>query len=273
MIEALILGIVQGLTEFLPVSSSGYLVLAQLILPRFETPGALFEVVLHGGSLLAAVLYFKNDLMWIFKGLIGKISIQENANARSWITGIFIATIPVGIVALLAKSRIEALFDYPLVASIALLFTGAILFMGEWFQSKQKQENSNSDSIGLVSALKVGIAQAVALIPGVSRSGMTMAAGLSTGWSRVKAARFSFLLMLPAVAGAVVLESRDVYRAVQHGDIDISALFAGFIASFIASYLAIRLLMNIIRKYSFKPFAVYCLTVGTLSIVLQLILC
>ncbi len=272
MIKAFLLGLVQGLTEFLPVSSSGHLVLAQKIMPGFETPGAVFEVVLHGGSLLAAIIYFRYDLFWFYKGLTGNKTIRDNRDARSWISGIFIATIPVGVVGLLAKNWIESLFDSPLVVSILLIFTGMILFIGEWFHKNRKKENNESASVGLKAALCVGLAQTIALLPGISRSGVTMSAGLAFGWSRIKAARFSFMLMLPAVAGAVVLESHDVYKAVQEGGIDSMVLVTGFIASLVASYLAIRILMNIIRKYSYKPFAIYCLGIGVLSIVLQLIL-
>jgi undecaprenyl-diphosphatase len=270
MIKALLLGVIQGITEFLPVSSSGHLVLAQLILPGFKTPGTMFEVVLHGGSLLAVIIYFRNELLWFLKGLFSKLPAKENADARSWVLGILIATVPVGVVGVMGETAIETLFDNPLAVSIALCCTGVILFLGEWFQTFRKNVPNDSDTIRVAIALCIGLAQSVALIPGISRSGITMAAGLAAGWTRPKTARFSFLLMLPAITGALILKAGDIPNMISAGYVDLSALTAGFASAFAASYLAIACLMKIVQRYSFKPFAIYCLSIGTVSIVLQL---
>ncbi len=269
LLYSIILGIFQGITEFIPVSSSGHLVLARSVLPGFEVPGLMFDVILHGGSLLAVFVYFKKDLAWFFKGIKGNLSNHHNTNAQSWVKGIIIGTIPAGLIGVLAHDWFENLFKHPLTVSFTLCCTGIILILGEIVQKRKSNRADSSDFISVKMALWVGCMQSLALIPGISRSGSTIAAGMAGNWSREKATRFSFLLMIPAVAGAVALKAKDVPQFIAEGHIDILALIAGFIASFLAGYLSIAFLLKIIRKYSFVPFGIYCIFIGLISLLVQ----
>jgi undecaprenyl-diphosphatase len=269
---SLLLGILQGITEFIPVSSSGHLVLVRSVLPGFEVPGLLFEVILHAGSLLAVIVYFKSDLAWLLQGLMKKLSDQDRKNARSWLRGVFIGTLPAGLIGVVAHDWFEYLFDHPLAVSIALCCTGLILILGEWLQKKNALHSDSSEFISVKMAVWVGLTQSLALIPGISRSGSTIAAGMAGNWSREKAARFSFLLMIPAVAGAVLLKAENIPQFLIESQINLTALVIGFTASFAAGYLSIAFLLKVIRKYSFIPFAIYCIAVGTILFVIQIVI-
>ncbi len=251
-LDAIILGLVQGLTEFLPVSSSGHLVLFQGLL-GVAVPGVLFETIVHVGTLLSVVIYFRKRLLALLVGLFS----ADGAAARRYILWLAIGTIPAVIVGLLLKDVFEALFDQPIAAAGFLLVTGAILLATKWAPRR-------SHNVRAGSAVIMGVGQAMAILPGISRSGSTIAAGLFAGVDAEKAAEFSFLLSIPAILGALVL---------QLGDLDTSVpvawgpyLVGGFLA-FVSGLLAVYWLLKIVKKGQLHHFSWYCFAVGLIGFV------
>ena len=270
MLYAIILGVLQGISEFLPISSSGHLVLVQNILTGFDSPGLVFDVVLHAGTLVAVIAYYRRDLKWLINGCIGNLNPEDNKEAKQWTRMLLIGTIPAACIGVFAGEFIESMFENPLFTRVFLCGTGCVLFLGQWLSRKRTEKTSVKP---YTNALIIGFAQALALFPGISRSGSTMAAGLAVGWSRNKAARFSFLLMIPAVSGAVFLKIPEIPQLVSNGSVQISEFIAGFLAAVVTGYFSIILLLQIIRKYSFNVFAVYCLIVGGVSLAFNLFSC
>jgi len=242
-IGVILLGIVQGLTEFLPVSSSGHLVIIQSFLPGFSQPGILLDVVLHFGTLFSVAFFFRKKLLSYF-------------NTR-YLTLLVIGTLPAVVIGLLFKNQIEAFFQGVRVVGWALLVTGALNLLTDKFKTK-------TDVITKKNALLTGIVQAVAIIPGVSRSGSTIFASVAQGISKKEAAEFSFILSVPAVLGANILEmatSGDVLT----GSYPLYIL--GFLVSFVAGYIAISLVFKLISSKHFEYFAYYCFALGLLTII------
>ena len=242
-IGVILLGIVQGLAEFLPISSSGHLVIIQNFLPGFSQPGILLDVILHFGTLFSVAFFFRRKLFSYF-------------NAR-YLTLLVIGTLPAVIIGLLFKGQIETLFQSVKVVGWALLATGVLNLLTDKFKTK-------TDVITNRNALLTGIIQAVAIIPGVSRSGSTIFASTAQGINKKEAAEFSFILSVPAVLGANVLEmasSRDVIT----GSYPLYIL--GFLASFVAGYIAISLVFKLISSKHFEYFAYYCFALGILTII------
>lgn len=249
--EGLILGFVQGVTEFLPVSSSGHLALAQQLIPGFEQPGLLFDVVLHLGTLVAVILYFRQDLQQLLTSPFRQDiqSVQDRRYLRLLIVG----SIPTAIIGLTLKDTVEELFHRPVVVGALLLVTGGLLFVAERFRSSSRKRLSVSDS------LVTGIAQGLAVLPGISRSGATIAALLLRGVEGQVAARFSFLLALPAVGGAALLSLKDVEQLPQA---EIGIYLAGAGISCLVGLISIHALLGIIRKKRLYYFSLYCWLVG-----------
>ncbi len=250
MIEALILGVVQGLTEFLPVSSTAHLIL----FPWFFKWGGLvdtltFDVALHAGTLLALLLVFWRDWIDIF------------LRKRKLLLFLVIATIPAGILGKMFNDMIESRFRSPLIICSSLVAVGVVLLLSEKMYKYKK-----TDDITLIDAVVIGISQAVALIPGVSRSGITISSGLFRGLDRESAARFSFLLSTPVIAGAVVLHLRKMAVA-GSGDYNLHLLAGGIIASAVTGFLAIKFLLSFLRKHSVGVFAWYRFSLAAVIIV------
>ena len=243
LFSSLLLGVLQGLTEFLPVSSSGHLVLAQYLIPGFSQPGVLFDVVLHLGTLFAIVAYFRKAILDI---------------SRKYLFLIAVGTIPAVLFGFLFQSAIEDLFRSVQVVGFALLLTAAMNYLTDWEVKKNKKISTKMAGV-------VGLAQALAIIPGVSRSGSTIFAGTRLGIAKKKAARFSFLLSIPAVAGANVLQ---LASHASGGSINPLYYFAGFLAAFISGYLAIGIVFRVLLSRRFRLFAAYCLLVAFLVILL-----
>jgi undecaprenyl-diphosphatase len=249
--EGLLLGALQGLTEFLPVSSSGHLALAQQLMPGFEQPGLLFDVVLHLGTMVAVILYFRQDL----KNLVTapfRHDIQA-VQERRYLRLLIVGSIPTAIIGLAFKDTVEQFFERPLMVASFLIVTGLLLFVAERFRSAGRKRLTLSDS------LITGIAQGVAILPGISRSGTTIAALLLRGVEGQTAARFSFLLALPAVGGAAFLSLKDVEQLPQ-GEIGIYLAGAGI--SCLVGLLCIHALLGIIRQKRLYYFSLYCWLVG-----------
>ena len=251
LIEGLLLGALQGLTEFLPVSSSGHLALAQQLMPGFEQPGLLFDVVLHLGTLVAVIIYFRQDIKQLltspFRNDIK--AVQERRYLRLLIVG----SIPTAIIGLILKDTVEELFHRPLIVGALLLATGLLLFVAERFRSSGRKRLTLADS------LITGLAQGVAVLPGISRSGATIAALMLRGVDGQTAARFSFLLALPAVGGAALVSLKDVEQLPQ-GEIGIYLAGAGI--SCLVGLICIHALLGIIRQKRLYYFSLYCWLVG-----------
>jgi len=239
MIEALILGIVQGVTEFFPVSSTAHLIL----LPWFFKWGGdldtlTFDVALHGGTLLALVLCFWRD--WI----------EMLMHKRRLFYLIILASIPAGGVGFFFNDFVEESLRSPYIISLTLILGGIVMFLSE-----KMLKNRSLEDLNLPDAVVIGIAQAIALIPGVSRSGITISAGLFRGLDRSSSARFSFLLSTPIIAGATLLHAKKMMTGTANYDLNL--FMFGAAASAITGYVAIRFLMGFFRKYSLNAFVYY----------------
>lgn len=264
-------GLVQGLTEFLPVSSSGHLVLVQALFGSgVETNYMLFNVLLHFGTLLSVVVAFWKDIKELFVEFFGWIRDGFRINGhpyRRFIVMLLITLVPMFLI-LPIESRLEAAFSSPLLVGLLLLVTAALLFLSEKAPKKHKTEQNAS----WLDALIVGIGQMFAVLPGLSRSGTTICTGLFCGFSREYAVRFAFIMSLPVVLGANILELADVIREpALMGDASIACYAVGILVSMLSGLAAIRLVKFITKRGNFRPFVVYCTLVGTVAVVASLI--
>jgi undecaprenyl-diphosphatase len=255
IIQAIILGLVQGLTEFLPVSSSGHLELGHAILGIEGDNNLLFAIVVHGATVLSTIVVFYKDILSLIKGMF---RFKWNEETK-YILKIFLSMIPVGVVGLLFKDQIEALFTGNLVFVGSMLLITAVLLAFTFFAKSRRREVSFIDSI------IIGTAQVLAIIPGISRSGSTIATALLLGVDREKAARFSFLMVLIPIIGANLADVVGGDMVVESG-IGTAPLIAGFLAAFISGLLACKLMINIVKKGKLMYFAAYCALVGIIAI-------
>lgn len=274
LIHAIVLGIVQGATEFIPVSSSGHLVIIPWLLGWQEDAyaGLLFDTVLHWGTLVAIFWVFWRDFLRLFTAALGSLTTRSLADPEARIAWyIVLGSIPAAVTGLLLKDQIEVLFDSPRAAGFFLLVTAGLLAGSEWLV-RRVQRFRDMREMKLWDALFVGLAQAIALAPGISRSGSTIAAGLVRRLRRDEAARFSFLLGTPAFFGAGLLQMLDTL-AVDATQVTANAapLVAGFAASAVAGVLAIRFLLAYLRERSLYAFAVYCTVLGLAVIALTFV--
>lgn len=260
MLQTIVLGLVQGLTEFLPISSSGHLVVVPAVL-GWDKPSLTFDVLLHIGTLAAVVLYFRHDLVGLALGIFG--GGEDPARARRIAGYLAIGTVPAAVGGLTFGGFFEGLFQSPLYASGGLVVTALILLGTERLGQRARRRELD----GRV-AVSVGVAQAVALSPGISRSGATIGAGLWLGLSREEATRFSFLLAIPAIAGAGLVSVSDVAA----GELEVtSSVVAGVLAAFVAGYASIGGLLRFVRTRSLDVFAGYLLVVAPLSAIVILL--
>ena len=260
-IRAIILGTVQGLAEFLPISSSGHLRLIEEGL-GWDEFGLAFDTVLHVATLLAVLIYFRKDVANMLGAMFSKDPLKAHDRRLAWL--IVLATIPTGIIGLIGN---DWFVSADLIwVGVAFLITSATLTLAEKLSVKRLHD---PEALGKGKATLIGIAQGFAIMPGLSRSGATMAAGLGLGLDREQAARFSFLLSAPIILLAGMKQSLDVIQ----GDAtlpSVAATVAGFIAAAVTGYLAIAGLMRFIRDRTFYPFAVYTAILGTSVIIWQL---
>ncbi len=257
--QAIFLGILQGATEFLPVSSSGHLVIVPYLL-GWPDPGLTLDTILHLGTLVAIVAYFWGDLWRLAKAALRSLRLRllDDPDARlAW--AIVVASIPGAIIGFLLEERFEQLFGMPKVVAGFLLVTAALLLLSEYFAKREMP-------LAVMSwwhALLIGLAQAFAIAPGLSRSGATIAAGLLLGYRREEATRFSFLLAVPIVLGGGLYQLVKVFQT----GLDLAhfqVLGAGFLVAAITGYLAIAGLLMLVRRRSLWVFAVYCAALGIL---------
>jgi undecaprenyl-diphosphatase len=259
VLQAIVLGAVQGLTEFIPISSSGHLVLVPAALD-WERPGLSFDVLLHTASLLALLIYFSGDLRDVVRG-----AASGDRNARRLVVLLAIGTVPSAAAGLLLGDYFERSFEDAEASALQLLITAVILVAAERVlryherrAAKAGTELRRLHDLNEGDAAIIGIAQAVAILPGISRSGSTIAAGLGLSITRADAARFSFLLAIPALAGAAAVKIPELGQ----GSLGAGAGVAGFLASLVTSYAAISALIRYLRSNTLYPFAAYCVVAG-----------
>jgi undecaprenyl-diphosphatase len=257
IIQAIILGLVQGATEFIPVSSSGHLVLLPWLL-GWDSPGLVFDTVVHWGTLLAVLAYFWRDwwqliTAWL-RGLL-RWNWQDTNAKLMWL--ILLGTIPAAVIGYVLEDFFESLFGEPAWVGFFMLVTAALLALGERFSRPTR----GLDALRWSDALAIGFGQAAAIAPGISRSGATISVGLFRGLWRPAAARFSFLLGTPIIFGAGLFKLRDLL-AVPDPVAQLPALAAGFLAAAIAGYLCIWFLLRYLQRGKLYPFAIYCALVG-----------
>lgn len=261
MLEALILGIIQGITEFIPVSSSGHLILAPQLLDMQEHSTA-FDVMLHGGTLLALLLYYRKYLFRLLTRIF------QERQAQIFVAKILIAIIPAGIIGFLFEERIDELFKSNLIVAFMLISIGLLMIVADYvYKSRKREEEVESTSIR--QAFLVGILHPLSLIRGTSRSGITILAGLSQGMSLKQATNFSFLIGIPLIAGAVLSH----FIGLLQGDLieeSISQLAVGFVAAFVSGLIAIDFMLNKINKFGLRLFGIYRIILGIFVIIMLL---
>lgn len=251
MLETAFWGLIQGLTEFLPISSSGHLVLVPALLGQ-EPPDLATSAMLHLGTLFAVLIYFRKEVVEV---------LTFTDKGRRLLVLVLIGTIPAAVLGLTLESQFEWLNDRPRGVATALLITGLVLFLTRWLpvRSKTVEEATVKDTI------LVGLGQAVALIPGVSRSGATISTGLLRGFTHAEAARYSFLLGIPAIAGAGLFEGKDLLDsgATIGGD-----LMVGVAVAAISGYAAIAFLLRLITRSGLSPFGIYCMIAAITALII-----
>ena len=262
--EALILGLIQGLTEYLPVSSSGHLAIGQALFGMNDgADNLMFTVAVHVATVLSTIVILWSEIDWILKGLF---KCELNAETK-YVLNIIVSMIPVGIVGLFFKDQVEEIFGSGLlVVGFCLLITSALLVFSYYAKPRQKEHISWKD------ALIIGIAQAIAVLPGVSRSGSTIATGLMLGNKKESLAQFSFLMVSPPILGEALLDVLKMLKGEDvMGGIETLPLVIGFLAAFLSGCVACKWMINIVKKGKLIYFGIYCAIVGVVTIITQLV--
>ncbi len=251
-----VLAIVQGLTEFLPISSSGHLILVPQLL-GWPDQGLAFDVAVHVGTLIAVLAYFRDELTEVARAWFASFGGEMTGDARlGW--AVLLGTVPVGVAGLVFGDFIETHLRSPMVIAATTIGFGALL----WFADLRGARNHDEHSMSWREIIVIGCAQALALVPGTSRSGITMTAGLLIGLDRAGAARFSFLLSIPVIVLAGGFETMKLVRSPE--PVDLLALSLGAIVSAVSAYLCIRLFLKFLERTGMAPFAIYRFVLGAL---------
>lgn len=270
-IQALILGLVQGLTEYLPVSSSGHLEIGKMLLGiDSEAGGLTFDIIVHIATVFATLVVLWKEIGWIFRGLL---KFEWNDETK-YTMNILISMIPVGIIGFFFKDSIEALYTNEhiraLVVGSCLIITAILLTLTYFYQPREREK------ISPLHAFIIGIAQACAVLPGLSRSGSTIATGLLLGNSKQKLAQFSFLMVIPPILGEALLDFKHIFAPsaeylAEHGTatpISTSAIIIGFLAAFISGCFACKWMISLVKKCKLIYFGIYCAIIGVLVLIL-----
>lgn len=260
-VDAIILGVIQGLTEFLPVSSSGHIELGKAVLGTDlgnKEENLLFTVLVHFATALSTIIVFRKDVMELLKGLF---SFKWNEETQ-FISKIVLSMIPAVIVGLLFEEQLEKLFEGQIIlVGFMLIITGLLLFLAGRAKRTEK-------GVSWKDALIIGVSQAVAMLPGISRSGATISTSVLLGNDRAKAARFSFLMVVPLIFGKIAKDMLDVVKGDTVIDnVSMTPLIAGFLAAFIVGLLACTWMISLVRKAKLHYFSYYCFAVGVLAII------
>lgn len=261
--EALILGLVQGLTEFLPVSSSGHLEIGQELLGTAGEENLTFAIVVHTATVLSTLVILWREVAQLFKGTFTTLKWNEEKN---YVAMILVSMIPVFVVGVFFKDQVESFFGSGLlIVGICLCVTAILLYLSEWLS---KRRSDFGHEIGYKDAIIIGISQAIAVLPGLSRSGTTIATGLLCGVKKESVTKFSFLMVLIPILGEAFLELLDLLSndAMDMG-IGIIPLLVGFLTAFVSGCFACRFMINIVRRQKLVYFAIYCLCAGVFSII------
>lgn len=283
LLQAIIMGLIQGLTEFLPVSSSGHLALFRILFGVETETGMLFDVLLHVGTLIAIfVVYYKDiwkmivegcciirdaavNIVLFFKNKSGKEEEPYrkivNSSYRKFVMLVIVSTIPTGIIGFVGRDAIDKASQILIVPGICLIVTAILLFIADHTRDGEKLPKN----VTYTNAFSVGIAQGIATLPGLSRSGTTITACLLCGFNRKFAVKYSFIMSIPAILGALVLELKD-FSAVDITGIEIVYYIVGMAIAAIVGYICIKTMLVIVRKKKFTVFAIYCLIIGAVSI-------
>jgi len=260
ILQSIVLGIIQGLSEFFPISSSGHLVLIPFFF-RWDYSTILFTVTVHLGTLVALLTVYFKDVLSIIKFFLLGLFRPAYRKEGQFKTAVFIivASIPAVIVGFFIESKIESILSSPLIAASALLFTALVLFIGEKVGNKLENTKGKPKNFNYIIALVVGFGQAIAIIPGISRSGTTISFSRIFGIKREESVRFSFLLSIPIILGSFLFELVKSFGEIKIGGLQtIVSLIAGFIFSYIAGIFAIKFMLRITRNKNLNFFAIYC---------------
>lgn len=260
-IEAMILGLIQGLTEYLPVSSSGHLAIGAALFGVEGEENLAFTVIVHVATVCSTLVILWKEIEWIFRGLF---KWQMNDETR-YVINILISMIPIGVVGLFFKDEVEAIFGSGLlVVGCCLLLTAALLSFSYFYKPTPKPQITKRD------AFIIGLAQALAVLPGLSRSGSTIATGLLLGDDKAKLAQFSFLMVIPPILGEALLDGIKLMQGEAiAGNISGTSLLVGFFAAFFAGCLACKWMINIVKRGKLIYFAIYCAMIGLLTLFLN----
>lgn len=261
--EALILGLIQGLTEYLPVSSSGHLAIGSALFNIQGEDNLAFTIVVHVATVFSTLVVLWKEIDWIFRGLF---KWEMNSETR-YVINILISMIPIGIVGVFFKDYVEQIFGSGLlIVGCCLLVTALLLTFSYYAKPRQKENISMKD------AFIIGLAQACAVLPGLSRSGTTIATGLLLGDNKAKLAQFSFLMVIPPILGEALLDGVKMMKGESvMGDIPAISLIVGFIAAFVSGCLACKWMINIVKKGKLIYFAIYCAIAGSATLILSLL--
>ena len=262
--EAFILGMIQGLTEYLPVSSSGHLAIGSALFGIQGEDNLTFTIVVHVATVLSTLFILYKEVDWIFRGLF-KFQINDETK---YVINILISMIPIGIVGLFFKDKVEEIFGSGLfIVGLMLLVTAALLAFSYYAKPRTKEHISMKD------AFIIGLAQACAVMPGLSRSGSTIATGLLLGDKKEKLAQFSFLMVIPPILGEALLDGMKIVKGASEASVDVSlmALIVGFLSAFVFGCLACKWMIDIVKKGKLIYFAIYCALVGLATLLFSLI--
>lgn len=261
--QAFVLGLVQGLTEFLPVSSSGHLEIGQALLGTASEENLTFSVVLHVATVLSTIVVFRKEVLNLFAGTFATVAWNEQ---KHYVALILLSCLPVFVVGVFFKDEVENFFGNGLlVVGICLMVTACLLWLSEYLTKRLQMQGHE---VGWKDALLIGCAQAVAVLPGLSRSGTTIATGLLCGVKKEQVAQFSFLMVLIPILGDAFLETLDLLKGeVVAPAVGLSPLSVGFVTAFVVGCLACQFMLQIVRRQRLVYFAVYCLLVGAFAVV------
>lgn len=263
--EALILGIVQGLTEFLPVSSSGHLEIGQVLLGSSGEENLTFAIIVHAATVLSTLVILWYEVVRLFKGTFS--TWKWNAE-KDYVAKILVSMIPVFIVGMFFKDQVESLFGNGLrLVGVCLLITAFLLAFSEWLQ---KRRQNSGHEVTYKDALIIGVAQACAVLPGLSRSGTTIATGLLCGVKKESVAQFSFLMVLIPIMGEALLDMIKLFKGTMESDLALLPAVVGFLAAFVTGCFACRFMIEIVRRQRLVWFALYCAIVGSVTLIATL---
>lgn len=278
-VQALILGLVQGLTEYLPVSSSGHLEIGHRLLGVTDG-GLTFDIVVHVATVCSTLVVLWKEVAWIFKGLFTPLKpkgtppvddpLSRFSDSQKYCAKILVSMIPIGFVGLVMKDWVEAAFNGTHVVPVCLMVTAVLLTLSFYIRPREKKD------ISLIDAFIIGLAQACAVLPGLSRSGSTIATGLLLGVKKADLAQFSFLMVIPPILGEALLDFKHIFAPsaeylAEHGmaeAIDPSVLLVGFLAAFVSGCLACKVMIALVKKCQLIWFAIYCAVVSILAFIL-----